>query len=185
MSEQGTHPSPHATRRRIARRTLFAFTLTFTVARIISFLIMAERVPDLYMHIGGTHIHHLNYGILLLAGVGAYLLLTPVPHTQRMLPATLYGIGLALTFDEFGMWLHLGGSYWQRASFDAIIVLSGLLGVVAFAPPPSRWRPRDVRSGVVLATSVAAFYLLLAESFRFAGRVVPRLEEIEQQHILP
>lgn len=185
MSNPAHHPTAHATSRRIARRTLFAFTLTFALARIISFLIMSQRVPDLYMHVGGTHIHHLNYGIFLLAAVGAYLLFTPVPHTARMLPATLYGVSLALTFDEFGMWLHLGGSYWQRASFDAIIVLASLLLLLAFAPPLRRWRPRDMRSGVVLATTVAAFYVLLAESFRFAARAIPRLQEIEQQHILP
>ena len=34
-----------------------------------------------------------------------------------------YGVAMGLTFDEFGMWLHRGGGYWQRASFDAIIVL--------------------------------------------------------------
>jgi hypothetical protein len=34
---------------------------------------------------------------------------------------------MALTFDEFGMWLHLGGSYWQRASIDASIVVAALL----------------------------------------------------------
>ena len=45
----------------------------------------------------------------------------------------VYAIGLALTFDEFGMWLHLGGSYWQRASFDAITVVGTLLGLAATA----------------------------------------------------
>ena len=35
--------------------------------------------------------------------------------------AALMMLAMALTFDEFGMWLHLGGSYWQRASFDAVI----------------------------------------------------------------
>ena len=40
-----------------------------------------------------------------------------------------YGVAMALTFDEFGMWLHLGGSYWQRASVDAIIVVAAVLGL--------------------------------------------------------
>jgi hypothetical protein len=35
---------------------------------------------------------------------------------------------MALTFDEFGMWLHLGGSYWQRASFDAVVCYQVFLG---------------------------------------------------------
>jgi len=39
-----------------------------------------------------------------------------------------------LTFDEFGMWLHLGGSYWQRASFDAIVTVGALLALIVAAP---------------------------------------------------
>jgi len=42
--------------------------------------------------------------------------------------ALLYGIGMGLTFDEFGMWIHLGGSYWQRASWDAITVVAASFG---------------------------------------------------------
>jgi hypothetical protein len=96
-------------------------------ARITVFLIASRRIPDIYLHFGGTHVHHLNYGILLLSGVGAYLLLGN-PRKKGLRWATvLYGIGLALTFDEFGMWMHLGGSYWQRASFDAMVVIGGFL----------------------------------------------------------
>jgi len=40
------------------------------------------------------------------------------------LAALVYGVGLALTFDEFGMWVHLGGPYWQRASFDAVVLIA-------------------------------------------------------------
>ena len=36
-------------------------------------------MPDLYLFLGQTHIHHLNYGIFLLSGVGAYLLLKTLP----------------------------------------------------------------------------------------------------------
>ncbi|MBA2435077.1 MAG: hypothetical protein H0V54_08370, partial [Chthoniobacterales bacterium] len=58
----------------------------------------------------------------------------------RKICALLYGVGMGLTFDEFGMWLHLGGGYWQRASFDAVIVLLSLFGVLAFAPSFRRMR---------------------------------------------
>jgi len=53
-----------------------------------------------------------------------------------------YGIGLGLTFDEFGLWLHLGGDYWQRASYDAVIVLATVLALASFAPPVQQWLPR-------------------------------------------
>src|SRR5207237_1443675 len=83
-----------------------------------------------------TSLHQLNYGIFLLAGVGAYLLFSSGPAVPGA--AVVYGIGLGLTFDEFGMWLHLNGDYWQRASFDAIVVLAAGLGLAGFAPPIRR-----------------------------------------------
>jgi hypothetical protein len=156
------------------------FVLTFIASRVVTFLIMAHRLPDLYLHLGGTHVHHLNYGIFLLSAVGGYLLFTPVSSHGLDRAAVAYGIGLALTFDEFGMWLHLGGGYWQRASFDAIIVLAALLGLLGFAPPLRTWRPRQFATALLTLAAALLFYVLLAESFRFAARVQPRLEQLEQ-----
>jgi hypothetical protein len=100
----------------LARRALLAFVLTFIASRTMVLLIMARRIPNLYFFLHHTHVHHLNYGIFLLAAVGAYLLFrVRTSHALRR-AAFAYGIAMALTFDEFGMWLHLGGSYWQRAS---------------------------------------------------------------------
>jgi hypothetical protein len=41
---------------------------------------------------------------------------------------------MGLTFDEFWMWMRLGGSDWQRASLDAVGVLAALFGLMAYAP---------------------------------------------------
>src|SRR5664279_2641283 len=87
----------------------------------------------MYFFLHGTHVHHLNYGIFLLAAVAAYLLFAQPTGRPARFAALAYGIAMALTFDEFGMWLHLGGSYWQRASVDAVVVVSALFGLFAFA----------------------------------------------------
>ena len=58
--------------RRTVRLILYVFLLTFIVAQVVVFLIMDRLISDLYFHVGGTHIHHLNYGIFLLSGVGKY-----------------------------------------------------------------------------------------------------------------
>jgi hypothetical protein len=166
--------------RHIAQVVFLAFVLTFITARVITFLIMAHRIPDLYLHLGGTHVHHLNYGIFLLAGVGAYLLFWSVSPQALLRAGVVYGVGLALTFDEFGMWLHLGGSYWQRASFDAIIVLAGVLGLVSIGPPLQRGRPRPTAAVLLTLGATLVFFALLAESFRFAERVAPRMQQLEQ-----
>src|SRR5205809_8067414 len=117
----------------LARKVWAAFAFTFVLSRILVFLIMSGRMPDIHSHFRGTHLHHLNYGIFLLAAVGAVLLFRR--PTGRWLSATaiLYGVGLALTFDEFGMWLHLNAAYWQRASFDAVVVVGSRRGRVVAA----------------------------------------------------
>ena len=91
----------------LARLVLVTFILTFIVVRVLVILIMSRRIPDLYLHLGGTHVHHLNYGIFLLAGVGAYQLFLHPSGRNLEIAAIIYGSGMALTFDEFGMWLHL------------------------------------------------------------------------------
>jgi hypothetical protein len=159
--------------RPLARRVLLSFMLTFITARLVSILMLLPQVPDIYLYVHDIHIHHLNYGIFLLAGVGAYLLFSSQPATPPA--AVVYGIGLGLTFDEFGMWLHLNGDYWQRASFDAIVVLAAALGLAGFAPPMRPWRPR------LLVAVLLIFGLLIVGSFRLAARAEPRLQRWEQR----
>src|SRR5947209_5733038 len=159
--------------RPLARLVLLSLLFAFIVSRVFSILIMLHRMPNIYLHVRDTHVHHLNYGIFLLAGVGAYLLFSPGPAAPAA--AVIYGIGLGLTFDEFGMWLHLNGDYWQRASFDAIVVLAAVLGLAGFAPPMRPWRPR------LLAAVLLIFGLLIVGSFRLAARAEPRLQRWEQR----
>jgi hypothetical protein len=168
--------------RRIARLVFFSFLLTFITARVLVILIMTRRIPDLFLHArGGTHVHHLNYGIFMLSLVGALLLFVVRPSDQlRKLCALLYGFGMALTFDEFGMWLHLGGSYWQRGSFDAVVVILSVFGWIAYLPKVTLMRARHWRIAAVIAVAVVGFYFLLFTSANAIGsRYGPWLQEIE------
>jgi hypothetical protein len=168
-----------------AREVLVAFLFTFIAARILVYLIMSRRIPDLYAHAGGTHIHHLNYGIFLLSFVGAYLIFDRPEGLKLTLASIIYGIGLALTFDEFGMWLHLGGAYWQRASFDAVVVIAALLSLIAAAPNIRRFHTTHWFTTVLLLAALGAFAFLLVDSFNhFSRRIAPRLREIEQNQPL-
>lgn len=174
--------SPANAPRRRARLVLLAFLVTFAAARILVILIMSRRIPDLYLHLGGTHVHHLNYGIFMLAGVGGYLLFARAEKIALRFAALLYGTGLALTFDEFGMWIHLGGSYWQRASYDAVCVVAALLGLIAFAPPLAKWRSRHWAGALTTLIITAAFFALLYTSFQYAdAKLSPKLIRLEQK----
>ncbi len=168
--------------RRLARITFTGFLFTFIAARLLVILIMTRRLPDLFLHLGETHVHHLNYGIFLLSVAGGLLVFVRAPSDRlRQFCALLYGVGMALTFDEFGMWLHLGGSYWQRASFDAVIVLLSLFGVIAFAPTMARMRTQHWATAIAALGAVVVFYLMLFQSINYVGkRVGPRLIDIEE-----
>jgi hypothetical protein len=175
-------PASHRlTVHRLARRALFGFVLTFIAARIVVFLIMSRSIPNLYFLLRGTHVHHLNYGIFLLAGVGGYVLLRRPTGREADWAAYAYGFAMALTFDEFGMWLHLGGSYWQRASVDAVIVVAAVLGILAFARSLERLERRHLWAFVVLIFALTSFAFVLLKAGSHLGEVVgPKLVELEQ-----
>ncbi len=167
--------------RHLARLAFVFFLLTFIASRTLVILIMTRHVPDLFLHMGGTHVHHLNYGIFLLSGVSGVLLFAEINPKQRGWCAAIYGIAMALTFDEFGMWLHLGGSYWQRASFDAVVVVLTFLGLLAFLPRWQRVGRRHYLVGGFVLVATAAFYFLLFKSLGHANdKLLPRLLQIEE-----
>jgi hypothetical protein len=167
----------------LARRVFLSFLLTFITARVLVILIMTRRIPDLFLHARGTHIHHLNYGIFILSAVGGLLVFVTHPSDRlRKMCAVLYGFGMALTFDEFGMWLHLGGSYWQRGSFDAVVVLLSIFGWIAFMPRVAKMRAHHWAGAGLTALAVAVFYFLLFTSARDIGvRYGPWLQDIEAE----
>jgi hypothetical protein len=164
----------------LARRALLAFLITFILARTLVLLIMARRIPNLYLFLDKTHVHHLNYGIFLLAAVGGYLLFGAPRGDALRRAAFAYGIAMALTFDEFGMWLHLGGSYWQRASVDATVVVAGLLAFLAYARSIRTFETRHVRAFIALGLAVVLFGVVLYDVSMHIGTIEgPRLRQLE------
>jgi hypothetical protein len=169
-----------ATTNKLARIILAAFLPTFMLARVIVFLIMSRTIPDLYLHFKGTHLHHLNFGIFLLSAVGAYLIFRRPEGKKLSVSAAIYGIAMALTFDEFGMWVHLGGGYWQRASWDAVVIISALFALIAFAPSLKKFKPHHWLTAVFLITVLIVFLFLFVKSFKYARvKLGPRLLQIE------
>src|SRR5437763_15765838 len=78
-----------------------AFVLTVISARVFSLFfprVHWEPVP-------GLHVHHYVYGIFLIT-IAGYLALLFRGDRARPWIALLYGLGVGLTFDEFGMWLN-------------------------------------------------------------------------------
>jgi hypothetical protein len=74
---------PASPTRRLARVVFTTFLLTFIASRVLVILIMTKKMPDLFLHLGSTHVHHLNYGIFLLSAVGALLLFVPLSEAEK------------------------------------------------------------------------------------------------------
>jgi len=116
------------------------FLLTFAIVRGITHLIRAGIGPFHNVSSGGLHIHHLVWGILLLLVVG-YVWLIEAGTTSSLLSsvtAIAYGVGAALTLDEFALWLNLQDVYWTgpgRASIDAVVIFASLLSVGIWGGP--------------------------------------------------
>ena len=87
---------------------------------------------------------------------------------------------MALTFDEFGMWLHLGGSYWQRASIDATIVVAALLALIGYARSLRTFESRHVKASIALAIALVVFGVVLYDASVHIGSIEgPRLRDLE------
>ncbi|HEY1763301.1 MAG TPA: hypothetical protein VGF85_00160 [Opitutaceae bacterium] len=170
----------HVNLHKLARMTLFGFIVTFIAARACVFLIMAREMPNLYFFLRGTHVHHLNYGIFLLASVGGYAVFRRPVGQAASATALFYGVAMALTFDEFGMWLHLGGSYWQRASIDAVIIVAALLALCAYMRSIERFESRHRWASIALFVALVGFsWVLYAAGLRLGDLVGPRLRDLE------
>jgi hypothetical protein len=176
-----TQPTIHkATAHRLARMALFSFIVTFVVSRAFVFLIMAQLIHNFYFFLGKTHVHHLNYGIFLLSAACGYSVFRRPVGRAAEITALLYGVAMGLTFDEFGMWLHLGGGYWQRASVDAVIVVSAVFAFIAFIRSIERFESRHVWIFVILAISLVGFGTALFIAGNRLGDVVgPSLQNLE------
>src|SRR5579863_10779370 len=125
------------------RRRMFlasvSFLVTFIGVRILVRFITHSEGPFQWVVVRGHHIHHLVWGILILLLVGYGWLLdlgrshSPTSIFFSRLMAVSYGVGAALTLDEFALWLDLEpDAYWSREgrlSIDAVIIFGAVLGV--------------------------------------------------------
>ena len=111
---------------------LIAFVVTFVIVRLITHAIKDGRGPFRNITVGGTHFHHLVPGIILVIITG-YLSNAVHLRATRTTVAIFFGIGAALTLDEFALWLHLKDDYWSkqgRRSIDVVIIAATIAGLV-------------------------------------------------------
>jgi hypothetical protein len=137
------------------RERLFLASLGFgagaITVRVVTHMIRRGIGPFRNLSVGGRHLHHLVFGIFGLLGSGYVWLLIadqPMrrPRDQRLTSAA-YGLGAAVTLDEFALWLNLEDVYWARQgreSVQALMIFGAVLSIGLWGGPFLRAAMREV-----------------------------------------
>lgn len=154
---------------------LVAFILTFFVTRSFVRFIRhrsARGRPHRWwhprnVHVGGVHIHHVTFGVVLVMVSGLTLVTLSVSgqEPEFTLVSILFGVGAALVLDEYALILHLSDVYWEedgRTSVDAVFAAVAVAGLLIMGLHPLMfflpfWHAADsvaLRAGVAGALVV-------------------------------
>ena len=177
------------------RRRMFiasvSFLITFAGVRLLVHRIVNHEGHFQWVVVHGLHIHHLVWGILILLLVGYGWLLdlgrshSPLSIFFSRLMAVSYGVGAALTLDEFSLWLNLEpDAYWTsagRLSIDAVVLFGSILAVGAWGAPFFRGMERTWSNRALFGSRIGR----LGSPIRRVRLLRPRRVRRSPPHILP
>ena len=159
-----------------------SFLITFIGVRLLVHRIVNHEGRMQWVMVRGMHIHHLVWGILILLLVGYGWVLdlgwsnSPESIFFGRLMAVFYGVGAALTLDEFALWLSLDpDAYWTREgrmSIDAVIIFGAFMAMGTWGAPFFRavrkmWYKREhMREGIGQISSLPRGRLLRRRKVR-------------------
>jgi hypothetical protein len=141
---------------------LAAFLITFVLTRAYT---RVARVRGWGSgSVGGVHLHHLVVGIVLVLLSGLLVIALRPRGTGLDVLAIVFGVGGALTLDEFALWLYLRDVYWSEEghrSVDASVLgllLAALLltGLTPFGAHDGGRVPRIAATALVIANAALA-----------------------------
>jgi hypothetical protein len=151
---------------------VIAFVVTFALTRL--YTRRARAFGGGGLEIEGVHVHHLVFGIVI-AFVSALLTIALEPAgLPRDTLAVGFGIGAALTLDEFALWFYLRDVYWSpegRTSIRAtglgmLVAVLVLIGRSPFGIGEAAGVPRAaVVPLVVLNVAVSLVAVLKGKPF--------------------
>ena len=115
--------------------------------------------------IGGVHVHHQVWGILLVLLTGMLEFRYSPGHPWSEVLALLFGAGAALALDEFALWLYVDDVYWTeegQRSIDAILVGGAIGSALLLSASPVGVTSDGSQGGWVAYTVTVVVHLLLA-----------------------
>jgi hypothetical protein len=175
------------TGRSVALWVLIGFLVTYGLTRWITRRIRARdasggddegaSIKDVY--IGGVHVHHQVWGILLILIVGLVEFRYHPDSPWKDILGALFGVGAALALDEFALWFHLKDVYWTyegRKSIDAVMV-AVVVGVAALlSSSPVGLDPNTARNeGYLIASTTVIINLTFAIMCFLKGKLATGL----------
>ena len=111
---------------------LVGFLLSLGGARLVVHLILKYHLESrLFALVPGNdpnpmHVHHFNYGLILVAAAGLAAL-RPLGRRALRALALVFGLGAGLVFDEFALFWRLDPEYSQELSVIAAGMATGVL----------------------------------------------------------
>jgi len=111
---------------------LTGFIASMSGARLVVALILKYKLEkQLFALVPGTdpnpmHVHHFNYGLILI-GISGLAALTPFGRRALRGLSFTFGIGCGLVFDEFALFWNLNPEYAQSLSLIAAAIMVGVL----------------------------------------------------------
>jgi hypothetical protein len=140
-----------------------AFLVTFGFIRTSAHMIRAQvKWWPGNVQVGGTHVHHLVWGIVTVMITGYVGVTIAPPSPWHEVIAIFFGIGMGLALDEFALWLDLKDVYWSeqgRKSIDAVIIAASISGMILVG----------FTAWIELAQTIEDFVFALVGFFGFVG----------------
>src|SRR5205085_8362841 len=135
------------------------FLLTFAIARTYT------RLGRLHGwgsgSVRGVHLHHLVPGIVASLAAGTAIIAFRPGDDSLLLLSMLFGVGAALTLDEFALILHLDDVYWThewRSSIEAMLMGFAFAALCLLATAPlAATQAGTSRTGGLAGSSAATW----------------------------
>ncbi len=176
---------------------LVAFAVTFLITRGITRKIRRERVDAAALaaeaaargeapgeakggivgdvNIGGVHIHHQVWGLLLMLVAGMLEFAFEFSSPWLEVLGILFGAGAALVLDEFALFLHLDDVYWSAAgqkSIDAVVATMCVMAALILGSGPMGITADNVENAPIGIPVAIAVNLTLVVLCLMKGKIV-------------
>ena len=158
---------------------LVGFLVTFALTRFVTRRIRARRLRELSgvvskrrilsdIHIGGVHVHHQVWGILLVLVVGLVMVRFSPQSPWLEVLAAAFGAGAALVLDQFALWVHLDDVYWTedgRKSIDAVMLTTLVLVAMLVQVSPADASPTSTAGAWATAGALVVHFAVVIVAF--------------------